>query len=244
MGGARAGLVFTSPPYDRQRDYTKPIDDWLGLMQGVFGALQVADDAQILVNLGLVHKDGEWQPYWEPWIEWMRSQGWRRFGWYVWDQGPGMPGDWGGRLAPSFEFVFHFNGKPRRPEKARECAHAGKEHSGKGQRATDGKVKQRSHGAVAVQSHAILDSVIRVNRQGAPHGAEGHPAPFPVGLPQAFMRSWGGDAYDPFLGSGTTVIAAEQLGRRCYGMEIEPRYVDIALVRWEKGTGREARRVA
>ncbi len=37
---------------------------------------------------------------------------------------------------------------------------------------------------------------------------------------------------DPFLGSGTTIIAAEQLGRTCYGIEIEPRYVDVVLQRY------------
>lgn len=46
--------------------------------------------------------------------------------------------------------------------------------------------------------------------------------------------------YDPFLGSGTTLIAAEQLNRRCYGVEIEPRYVDVAVKRWENLTGRKA----
>jgi len=45
---------------------------------------------------------------------------------------------------------------------------------------------------------------------------------------------------DPFLGSGTTMIAAERLGRRCYGMEIEPRYVDVAVRRWEAFAGRQA----
>ena len=45
----------------------------------------------------------------------MRKSGWRRFGWYVWDQGPGLPGDWQGRLAPSHEFIFHFNRAPRKP---------------------------------------------------------------------------------------------------------------------------------
>jgi DNA modification methylase len=45
---------------------------------------------------------------------------------------------------------------------------------------------------------------------------------------------------DPFLGSGTTIIAAEQLGRRCYGIEISPKYCDIVLARWEKFTGKKA----
>ena len=46
--------------------------------------------------------------------------------------------------------------------------------------------------------------------------------------------------YDPFLGSGTTLIAAEQLGRTCYGIEIEPLYVDVIIARWEKLTGEKA----
>ncbi len=48
------------------------------------------------------------------------------------------------------------------------------------------------------------------------------------------------EVYDPFLGSGTTMIAAERLGRRCYSMEIEPRYVDVAVKRWEAETGATA----
>ena len=52
------------------------------------------------------------------------------------------------------------------------------------------------------------------------------------------------EVYDPFLGSGTTMIACEKLGRRCYGMEIEPRYVDVAVRRWEEYTGRKAERHA
>jgi len=50
----------------------------------------------------------------------------------------------------------------------------------------------------------------------------------------------GDDVYDPFLGSGTTLIAAEQLGRRCYGCEIDPRYCDVICQRWEKLTGQKA----
>ncbi len=137
MDGAQASLMFTSPPYAQQRDYgaaKEKVGDWDALMQGVFAAAPVTADAQLLVNLGLVHRDGEWLPYWEGWVDWMRVQGWRRFGWYVWDQGPGLPGDWNGRLAPSHEFIFHFNRQPRQPNKTVESKHAGETLGGGGLR--------------------------------------------------------------------------------------------------------------
>lgn len=46
--------------------------------------------------------------------------------------------------------------------------------------------------------------------------------------------------YDPFLGSGTTLIACEQTNRVCYGMEIDPYYVDVIIKRWENYTGKKA----
>jgi DNA modification methylase len=46
--------------------------------------------------------------------------------------------------------------------------------------------------------------------------------------------------YDPFLGSGTTLIAAEATDRICYGLEIDPRYVDVMVTRWQKVTGKPA----
>jgi hypothetical protein len=128
MQGDAARLCFTSPPYGNQRDYTSGgVKDWDGLMRGVFAKVPMADDGQVLVNLGLIHRDNEVIPYWDAWLGWMRSQGWRRFAWYVWDQGPGMPGDWAGRFAPSFEFVFHFNRASRKPNKIVPCKHAGQE---------------------------------------------------------------------------------------------------------------------
>jgi DNA modification methylase len=44
-------------------------------------------------------------------------------------------------------------------------------------------------------------------------------------------------------GSGTTIIAAELLGRRCYAMEIDPRYVAVSIKRWGDFTGRTAERI-
>ena len=46
--------------------------------------------------------------------------------------------------------------------------------------------------------------------------------------------------YEPFSGSGTTIIAAEQTGRRCYAMELSPTYVDVAVRRWQQFTGQQA----
>lgn len=54
-----------------------------------------------------------------------------------------------------------------------------------------------------------------------------------------------GDAvYDPFVGSGTTIIAAEMSGRRCFAIELSPEYVGLAIARWEQHTGRKAKRVS
>jgi DNA modification methylase len=49
---------------------------------------------------------------------------------------------------------------------------------------------------------------------------------------------------DAFLGSGTSVIAAERVGRRCYGLELAPLYIDTIVRRWQAYTGDEARHVS
>ena len=46
--------------------------------------------------------------------------------------------------------------------------------------------------------------------------------------------------YEPFMGSGTTLIAAETCGRICYGIELDPVYVDVAVRRWQEFTGKVA----
>ena len=46
--------------------------------------------------------------------------------------------------------------------------------------------------------------------------------------------------YDPFLGSGTTLIACEMRERVCYGLELDPKYVDVIVLRWQKLTGKQA----
>ncbi len=249
MQGETADLCFTSPPYGQQRDYRDggKVSDWDALMQGVFGNLPMSESGQVLVNLGLIHRDNEWQPYWDGWIQWMRSEGWRRFGWYVWDQGFGMPGDWNGRFAPSLEFIFHFNKISIKPNKCTECTEANlkREATDKkqlesgsrptGMRGKDGVVKPKSN--LERNSHKILDNVIRVNRHmGNDIARKNHPATFPVGFSELIIKSWPGTVYEPFSGSGTTIIAGENLGRQVRAIEISPAYVAVALERFRQHT--------
>ena len=216
-------------------------------MQGVFGAAMpvMAEDGQILVNLGLVHRDGEWLPYWDDWIKWMRAQTWRRFAWYVWDQGVTVPGDWAGRLAPRHEFLFHFNRQARKPNKIVACKHAGQKlhlradgSAENGLRNADGGFHAWTHFNRETQDMRIPDSVITVMRQRGRIG-EGidHPAVFPIGLPKFVMEAFtdpGEVVLEPFSGSGTSILAAEQCGRKARAIDVAPEYVDVALKRWQQ----------
>jgi len=70
-----------------------------------------------------------------------------------------------------------------------------------------------------------------------------HPTQKPVELfrrPLLWHLEPGGLAYEPFSGSGTALIAAESMGRHVYAMELEPRFVDCAITRWQNFTGKTA----
>jgi modification methylase len=68
----------------------------------------------------------------------------------------------------------------------------------------------------------------------APVQASGHPAPFPVEIPARILTATDAQTvFDPFMGSGTTLVAAKQLGRRAIGIELEKRWCKLAAERLE-----------
>ena len=74
----------------------------------------------------------------------------------------------------------------------------------------------------------------------------GGPQPVPVELPWRCIKMHsdpGGLILDPFCGGGTTLIAAEQSGRRCFAMDSDPLNCDLTVLRWEQFTGKKARRM-
>ena len=93
---------------------------------------------------------------------------------------------------------------------------------------------------LAWRSERKAARVLTLSRAKALQDGKQHPTQKPVGL-----MSWcieqankSKTIYDPFLGSGTTLIAAEQLGRKCYGLEISPAYCAVVLQRFKDATGK------
>ena len=105
--------------------------------------------------------------------------------------------------------------------------------------------------------HELIMCATRENGMWSKHqGAQGnvitlrrepsleHPTMKPVALLDTVLETtpFAETVYDPFVGSGTTIIAAERQGRACWAMEIDPGYVDASVKRWEDYTGGQARR--
>ena len=83
-------------------------------------------------------------------------------------------------------------------------------------------------------------SVLEVPR---PKSSREHPTSKPVELISRCLRNSSRKSavvYEPFAGSGSTLIACEQLGRACRAVEIDPRYVDVVVRRWQEFTGRHS----
>lgn len=220
-------MVFTSPPYAEQRDYgDSPGFCWENARL-FMDSLPAVGRTQTFVNCGLIHK-GSPVEYWRS----MFDGRLRWFAWYVWHQGFGLQGDWGGRLAPAFEFVFHFCDSPRQPNKTKPCVSRGRKISNTALTKKDGSSSKATGAGEPVSATRIPDSVVSINREM--RRDYDHPARFPVAFPSEFVSAYsdiGEHVLDPFMGSGTTGVACMNLGRKFIGIEIEPKYFDIACER-------------
>ena len=105
-------------------------------------------------------------------------------------------------------------------------------------RQKDGTINRWTHAGQPTQDLRIPDSVIRIMRHKGTIGRDiDHPAVFPVGLPAFILRAYtdeGDVVYEPFGGSGTTLLAAERTDRVCRAIEIAPEYVDVAVQRFQQ----------
>jgi len=86
-------------------------------------------------------------------------------------------------------------------------------------------------------------TIIKYDR---PSKSKLHPTMKPVGLVEYLIKNSSKQEdiiLDPFLGSGTTIIACEKQSRICYGLELDPRYADVIINRWQNFTGQKAEKI-
>jgi site-specific DNA-methyltransferase (adenine-specific) len=253
FAGAVAQLVVTSPPYASQRKYDeasgfRPIapetyEEWFEPIQANIASV-LAPDGSYLLNIKEHCEDGQRHLYVKDLtIAHVRKWGWRFVDEFCWrDSNNGVPGAWPNRFKDAWEPVFHFSLSAE--IKFRPLANASDSDAVFAYSPDTAKTKTGSGllGAKATQEKhgkARPSNVVEV----AAASSGGHSAAYPVALPAWFVRAFtdaGDVVFDPFLGSGTTLIAAEQTGRVCYGTELSPRYVDVIVRRWEEFTGRKA----
>jgi DNA modification methylase len=94
--------------------------------------------------------------------------------------------------------------------------------------------------------HGSVSNVYAAGPQRSNEYSDKHAATMPIHLPMWAMTKLCDktkSVYDPFMGTGTTLIAAESIGVRSYGMELSPAYCDVIIRRWETMTGKQAVRI-
>ena len=230
MLGERAVLCFTSPPYNAghspaapgsAREYNKyighddslEVGDYLNLLNG-FTEIALSHCELVAVNIQQVAGNKV------ALIEYVHGFRKHLVDTAVWVKSAqlpalGQPAMGRNILNSAFEFVFLFS-----PEELPKRA------------------------IPTADFRGTLSNVYAAPSAGGSNEySEIHAATFPKHLPTWAMSNLDarrGITVDPFLGTGTTLIAAEELGRCCYGIELDPRYCDVIVRRWEAVTGKTA----
>lgn len=214
-------LMVTSPPYNARKDYDDDLtlNEYLDLLRGVFCETYrvLTPGGRACINIANLGR--------KPYIplssfvnQLMLEAGFLMRGEIIWDKGNSASPStaWGSWRSPSnptirdvHEYILVFcKGRFRRPTSGRESSISRDDFL------------------------ELTKSIWRFPTESATR--VGHPAPFPVELPRRLIELYtckGEVVLDPFLGSGTTALAALQTGRHFVGYEIDPKYADLARAR-------------
>jgi DNA modification methylase len=266
MEGRQAHVAITSPPYATQREYDassgfKPIPpeeycDWFRDVASNIVAI-LAPDGSYFLNIKEHADDGERNLYVKDLVlAHKRQWGWRFVDEFCWRKTDnGVPGGWNNRFKNAWEPVFHFCRQSEikfRPQAVGHVSEDCFDYSPNNPKSTSGSglLGTGARGSAAGQPEPDADegrfkglarpSNVVECRTESNQGS--HSAPFPRGLVEFFVKAFtdaGDIVFDPFLGSGTTMAAAEVLGRIGLGCEISPSYCDVILRRIASLNGEE-----
>lgn len=239
FGDVRSKLLFTSPPYSDLREYEGNVD--LSI-DNLVKFLPVWRDFNefMAVNLGLKFKDSEIVPYWDEYLSAASSAGLKLISWNVWDRlHAGSIGHATRMFRVEHEWIFVFGANSR--DLRRTVSNDSATYHGKdlqkgiisSVRQADGSIKKTKS---KTYTHRQIGTVCRLTFENG-SARKDHPAVMPIGLPSEYIQAFcevGDVVSDCFLGSGTTLIAADQLDRICYGTEISPKYCQVIIERYRK----------
>lgn len=247
--------VFTSPPYAMQRkdQYggvpTDQYVDWWESVQANVKA-HLAADGSFFVNIKEHCEDGQRVLYCMDLVcAMVRRWGWRFEDEFAWVHG-GTPMDVERRFKNGFEPIYHFSLEYDfrfNPESVRhESGSVPGKYADKKRGRIDTALSQGVTGDIFANPDSGPGMAYPSNAlpMGKNSEAWGQSAAFPVALPDFFIRAYSdpGDIWlDPFLGSGTTIVAAHNNNRRGLGIEKLPKYLGVILERLQTHTGIEPR---
>lgn len=230
MKDSSVDLTVTSPPYDDLRDYEGFSLDWHAVISELYRTTKLG--GVVVWVVGDATKNGS-----ETGTSFRQALAFIDRGFRLHDtmiyQKHNFSNPSNNRYHQIFEYMFVFSkGKPKtfNPILDRPNVYAGKVGSwGKNTtRQKDGSFIERPR--KVNREFGMRHNIWRMNTESKPL----HPAPFPVELAAGHILSWSNPndiVFDPFLGSGTTAVAAQSLDRQFVGCDISSKYVDIAKQR-------------
>ena len=252
VSGVPVNVAFTSPPYASQRKYDessgfKPIppDEYVEWFIDVQANVRkhLASDGSWFVNIKEHCEDGQRSLY----VKDLTIAHARRWDWLFKDElcwrHKGKPGRVWSTFKNQWEPVFHFSLQIHVKCRPDNVAHRS-EYVPQG----GGGCLSAGQAGGKISSFDSLPGIAYPGNVIEAYGSDGsHPAAFPVGLPTFFVKAYSdpGDLiFDPFMGSGTTMVAAQNEDRKSAGIELSPAYCDVIIERFEALTGGKATRGA
>ena len=233
-------LTVTSPPYDNLRTYNGNNEQWgEHVWRDVISGLHrvTAEGGVVVWVVGDATIKGSETGTSFKQALWAMECGFSLHDTMIWNKGGfSAVGSLKSRYAPVFEYMFIWSkGKPKtfNPIKDRKNKHAGGTVHGT-VRNQDGRTLPVSgKGKKIICQFGQRFNIWEISPQRQ-RGKGAHPAPFPLPLAEDHITSWSNESdtiLDPFMGSGTTGVAAKNLGRSFVGIELDETYFNIAKER-------------